>query len=416
MLIRHSKLFCTFNTFFYGTFWELFPRCSGLRILEPINYRLFLFKEVSFYFINPCKMTLKVFLFIGLFIAGAYFIPKFFGKLCKIEMFTAIKWSFRTKEKKPFWPLLLGAFFFYLIAFILLWMFFQTPFQLADMKKTNVGGLSGYRDIEMQAKIYNPSQKTYVGYFHSNPPLPKHSFKDVFEPVFFYKRPSVDYYQDTMLFKLSTALIEVIIGSAMLIVVYLMLFVFVKDYIKKKGLRISLGHRNISKRFRETVKLSFRSVCIFFLLIVLSIVTVNVYSVHKIKNHYKELYSSDTDKIKSEILSKVKPNDTIQGIVFRRFYTVESKSETTHRASDRGIKNVKTETNDYTLINYTIEFNSLTDIPVYLNVILPDGTKEVVELDQNFKNDLTVVPDTFKTYPFIVNSDYSVSLIQTKNQ
>jgi hypothetical protein len=359
-------------------------------------------------------MIIKVTLFIVFLIAVAYFILKFFGKLCNIKIFSAIKWSFRPQGLKPFWPLMLGAAFFYLIAFILLWLFFYTPFQLADMKKTNVGGLSGYCDVDMQAKIYDPSKKTYVGYYHSNPPMPELRFTDAFEPVFFYQRSTVDYYQDTGLFSLSTSLIEVIIGSAMLLVVYLMLFVFGKEYISNKDIKVSLTHRFVCNQFKKTVKLSVGNALIIYLFIVMLIVAVNLISVQKIKNHYKELYTSDSEKLRSEILNTIKPTDTLQGIVFRRFYSIKSKTETTNRASDRGVKNVQTETHNYTLINYTIEFNNLIEIPVYLNLILPEGREEVIELDKNFRDNMSVIPDTLQLYPFIVNSDYSVSLIPKK--
>lgn len=354
--------------------------------------------------------NLRIILYLILLPVSGYYILKLFGKLAGINMFSAMAWAFRTKKPKGYEsvrPLFYGAIFLYLLAFTLLFVFLDSiPRQIFYMNKYHAGGLLGYRDAGLQARVYDPSRRDYVAYTNITAPLPANKFTETFEVVLLYKPPSSDYYQDTEMLSLPINIAVVFSIAFILFAVYGILYKLTEDYIDQNSVRKKLSHHFMADRFRKIVGLPPWKALMIFLSVLVLIIGISAISVKRLINHYSDLYGSHQKMLRSALLKKVSPRGTVTGYVIRRFKTQESESHSTEGADGR----TRQETKYYTVLHYTVEFRDLIHIPVYLDLAFHRRGAEVAMLDKPFRDTMTVVPHYFKEYAFIVNPDYSISL------
>jgi len=352
---------------------------------------------------------LRILLFIILLIVSGYYVLRFFGRLAGANMFSVMAEGFHTSAPKgELGPRFFtyGTIFAYVLTFLVFFIFlFFLPQRIYYMNEYHAGGLLGYRDVGV--KVYDPDERGYVDYPMYFAPLPAGAFTETFEVILLYKEPSDDYYQTTELISLCFNLPGLIAGIVLLGVVYIFLFLLVKDYKNDK-----LSHRYIAARFCQIVGMAPWKAGVIFLSLFLVIIITGTVLIRKHINHYTDLYESHQKALRSALLKKVSPGDTLTGYVIRRFQSQESETSTTESADGR---RTRRETKYYYIFHYTVEFRNLIHLPVYLNLALHQDSKETAMLNRSFPDKMTIVPKYVKDYNFIVNPDYSVSLKGDKN-
>ncbi len=335
-----------------------------------------------------------------LFPVVAWLILYFFGKLAGFSMFSASADAFgRTSER----VLPIVGIVIYFCAYILFFVFFQNPVQIYEVNKNHVGGLHGYMDHGLQSAIYNPSENRYIKYPQLSPSLPASKFTDTFNIKVLYKASTSEYYNDTAPMSLAAILFEIILGSLMLCILYIILYNIAACYYDEGK---ALSHRLIASRFHEVTGISPLKALIIVLVLITAISLAGIISVHSIKSHYAGLYTSQQEKLKNLLLHKISPGDTVTGTVIRRFQGYESQTVTTEGSGDR----MRSKDSWYTMMHYTVEFRDLVHIPVYLDIAYADGSAEAKELDKLFTDRKAYIPEHTKELDFTVNKDYSISL------
>lgn len=344
--------------------------------------------------------SLRLLVMLILFPVFAWLILFFFGKLTGFSMFSASALAFqRTSEK----ALPIVGIVIYLCAYILFFVFFQIPVQIYEVNRNHIGGLHGYMDHSLQSVIYNPSENRYVKYPQLSPSLPASKFTDTFDVQVLYKASTSEYYNNTAPMSLGAMLFMIILGSLMLFILYIILYNIAAGYYDEGK---ALSHRLIASRFHEVTGLSPLKALIIVLLVFAAISLTAVISVYRIERHYAGLYGPQQEKLKSLLLKKVTPGDTVSGTVIRRFQAQESQSVTTEGPGDK----MRRKNSWYTMMHYTVEFSDLLSIPVYIDLAYADGSDEAKELDKLFKDRKSYIPEYVRDLDFTVNKDYSISL------
>jgi len=349
-------------------------------------------------------MLVRTAVIISLMAVSAYLLLMFFGRLVKVDMFSAI---IESNSRTLFLIILMIS---HIVSFLLLYVFFVLfPLRVFDMNKHHAGGLSGYMDQSAwDASVYDPVKGTYVKYPNIHAPSPAEKFTGIFEVVSFYKSPSDEYYQDTDSLGFVNNLIASILGFLFLVGIYFILYNTAKEYIASNVLHIKLSHAVIASRFRSITGLS----PVMALIILLSITVIffgwSVISAKTVRQHYRGLYASHQQTLRNAVLKKATPGETLTGHVIRRFYI--SVSDTTTEEKLRG---TRTKTRYYHVPVYTVEFRDLIHIPVYLSLRYMEN-EERDELNRHFPDPKAVMPKYMKDYSFTVNPDYSISLMKNK--
>ncbi len=349
-------------------------------------------------------MLIRIIVIISLMVIIAFLLLKFFGKLVKVDIFSAISQS---RSRTLFIIIIIIC---YIMSFLIFYVFFVLfPLRVFDMNKYHAGGLSGYMDQSgWDARVYDPSEGSYIKYPNINTPLPAEKFSEIFEIVSFYKSPSDDYYQDTDSLGFANNLIASIFGPLFLVGIYFILYNAAKEYIECNVLRIKLSHAVIAARFRAITGVSPVVALIIFLSVMVLIFGWSVISAKKVRHHYRNLFEAHQQTLRSSVLKKAYPGKSLTGYVFRRFYIYESDSST--EETGRGTRR---KTEHYYVPIYTVEFRDLIHIPVYLSLRYMER-EEREELDRLFPDAKAIIPNYMKDYIFIVNTDYSISF--KKNQ
>lgn len=335
-----------------------------------------------------------------LFPVFAWLILYFFGKLAGFSMFTASAEAFGRTSMRA---LPIVGIVIYLSAYILFFVFFQNPIQIYEVNRNHIGGLHGYMDHGLQSVLYNPSENRYVKYLQLSPSLPASKFTDTFNVKVLYKASTSEYYNDTAPMSLGAILMEIILGSLMLCILYIILFYIAQGYYDEGK---DLTHKLIASRFHEVTGLSPLKALIAVLVLLAAISLAGIISVHRIESHYAGLYTPQQEKLKNILLHKVSPGDTVAGTVIRRFQGHESQTVSKEGPGDR----MRSKDSWYTMMHYTVEFRDLVHIPVYLDIAYADGSAEAKELDKLFADRKTYIPEHTKELNFTVKEDYSISL------
>ena len=353
--------------------------------------------------------------FLIFFVVCGYYVLRFFGKLWDVDMYSIIAERFRAGALG--WLLLFTAALFYSVFIFGVFYFLETPVQIFHMKSHHAGGLLGYRD-GWNAHVYDPSSNAYVAYEHLNPPLAADKFTEAFETVLLYKRgPSSKYYQDTSLLSLSFFL-QALVGAAVgLVVLYFILYIMVES---GKGPKIkplsltALSHQ--VAQFHKITGMPLVKALLIALSVYLAVLGAGVVSVKMLISHYKELYSTPRQVLKSTLLKSVSPDDTIRGRVIKRHYVEKAYIDTRRGRVDVGPSG---KWRHYKVPVFTVEFRNLIHIPVYLNVTTrpSENAREVEDLlNSFFPNQWDVTPEKTPKLDFTVNPDYSISLKGNKKR
>jgi hypothetical protein len=195
-----------------------------------------------------------------------------------------------------------------------------------------------------------------------------------------------------------------------------MLYALAKEYISMKNLHKELSHHFMLTQFSKIVGLPLGKVLMIVIFVIVLILGLSAISVKRLMNHYSDLYESDQENLRSALLEKVSPQDTLKGVVIRRFQQIEKEYHPEGTYDDRGFTRDRDETTYYTVFHYTIEFKNLIQTLVYLDLPLRETREEINELDRTFPDKKAVIPNEMKEFTFIVNPDYSISLKSYENK
>lgn len=363
--------------------------------------------------------------FLGLFVVCGYYLLLFFSKLTGINIFSAVGWGFRSGisigKGFPVWLLPFLAMLFYPFLFTAFFLFLEIPVHIYQMKNNHAGGLMGYSD-GYDIRVYDPSRNAYFAYEYLDaPPAAASKFTDAFEVVLFYKfRPSSKYYKDTKLRSLSWQISILFMAILGLFMIYISLYTLAEAYIGENGLQIQLSHQSMAVKFQQITGVTALKALLIALSVYVLVLGAGIISVNKLNNHFKNLYASDQQALRSKLLNSVSPMETITGRVISRWYKTESRShsegsgDNTGNSAGRGGKTIY-----YTEDVFTVEFRDLIHIPVYLDLtILPSKSARQEEkmLNSLFpdededESENEDVPKKMVELDFIINPDFSVSL------
>ncbi|MBN1596036.1 hypothetical protein JW933_08940 [candidate division FCPU426 bacterium] len=336
--------------------------------------------------------------------AGAYYTLRFFTRLAEVDMLAALSWGFKARR----FELVLTFFLFYIMAAVMYLAVAQRPLLILEVKNYHVGGLTGCRENEYLAKVYDPFQGKYIEYEHYTPPPAAGKFTETFEVVSFYKPFAASHYQNVQDLSLPVTLILIFIGTLGLVLMYLVLFALAGEYIKAGKVPNALTHAFIFSHFQKVTGLPFFKTLILLLAALAIISALSDTTVRGIMHRYREDYLQYQERMRGDILRKVSPRAIVRGRLLRRFHSLEKVYQRPNYQDRR-------ETRYYHVSHYTVEFNQLTQVPVYLELALcgEAGSNAAIQmLDTFFPDDKAVMPDEKKELDFMVNDDYSVSLWQ----
>ena len=343
----------------------------------------------------------------------SYYLFKFFSALTGISIGSAVAMSFRFDSSVPAIHRVMAflGFFMYLCMIVALLGFLEIPKQIYEFDKYHRGGLMGYNPGFMHTVLYDPAERRYNDYYlWGGPPTPER-FTDTFGTVLIYKPPSQDYYQDASFMDLPANIVRIVIILVSLFVVYICLFLMAQSYSKIEGLGIEPDHRVIADRFREISGMPYWKVAAILFSVLLIITLVSAVWIQVLNHRYNRIYEAEQKSLKTALMARISPGDTVSGTVIRRFRSQEQDSRTEEK--DRGVRRTTTY---YTIMHYTVEFNGLINIPVYLSFPLYPGGDESNLLEKAFTKEKAAEPETAREYDFIVNRDYSVSLKMEKDK
>jgi hypothetical protein len=257
--------------------------------------------------------------------------------------------------------------------------------------------------------VYDPSAGKYVGYFWYDAPYPATKFTETFEIVSFYKLPSKKYYQSIASLGWGKSLALLITGMLFLTGTYFILFLISRQFVTCHQLPDNITHSSISGHFRSFVRISPMTAMVIFIILALLFPAWNYFSVKKVKNHYHSLYAADQDNLRNELLSAVSTGDTLEGMVLSGYRFSDTQTE---RIYEEGVEKPSRQTTYQTGFIYVVEFKDLLPIPVYLTLSSPVALGNVIEAGKYKGDKEKIIPDFLKEYAFIVNQDYSVSLVR----
>ena len=350
-------------------------------------------------------MLLRILIVLSLLALTGFLLLKFFSKLVNLNMLSVMVETFQGRSSTVLLPYF--AIGFYIIAFLFLYScFYLFPRRISHIDENNAGGLLGYNKDENHM-VYDPSRGEYVGYFWYDAPFPATKFNEAFEIVSFYKLPSRKYYQSTGPLHWSNSLALLIVGLLFLAGTYFMLYWITQEFVKGNNLPDKISHSSIAHHFSRFLRITPLMALVVFLFLTILFLGWNFKSVKKIKNHYHDLYATDQQNLRKELLDKVSRGDTLKGLVIGGYQWADVQTD---RIYEEGVRRPSKQTSYQTGFNYFVEFRDLIRIPVYLTVKSPVALGNVVEASNHSNDKDKILTDFLKEYTFIVNPDYSVSL------
>jgi hypothetical protein len=343
---------------------------------------------------------------LAFFFGGAYYSLRFFSKLSEINMITAYRWGFKAKR----FELVLTFILFYIFAFIMVASFVQRPIMIANVKVAHVGGLLGYQSDEYEMQVFDLEQNEYIEYKNYSPLPTATSFKDVFRVISMYKPFGADYYMNVTDMGFFPTVMIILIGAIGLVLMYFILYGLAQMYVTKNRLSNTITHQSIAEKFRQVVRLPFKKVLLYMLLVVGVLTFISGKTVHEIGNKYKQRFLTDQEAFRSQLEVKVSPGDILTGRVQRRTFDI---IKVYNRSDSRDVDDAEY----YKMAYYVIEFEGLLRIPVYLGMTFyheGELSDTVKKLDAVFPDEKATVADQRMTFSFQVDEDYSVSLYNEK--
>ncbi len=371
------------------------------------NYFKFRYLVVAYIpVLLPVAGIIRILLYLFLFAATSYYIINLFSRLTGINMFSAYAWSLHLPGGKPFFLFPLGAGLCFTIAFIVMIVLFKVPAQVQDFKNNNAAGLMGYRDAKFALWLYNPVHNEYIPYNDNTIQKTPERFTDLFKVIVLYKAPDEKFYLDTLFLGLSSNTQRVFLIILFLAAIYPLLYLLAVFYIKDEGLTMELTNYVVLSRFREIAGMHPGLAGAVFIAVLMIIPVYGMIEVNKVIDQYNGIYGAHRERLINQIKQRVLPGSTVRGSVIQRF--IYKESETTGDSDSRN-RSMNKKVSYYTFCNYTVKFDSLIQIPVYLEMHVPYGSEEAKMLEKAFTDIKTYVPSSVREYDFTVNDDYSVS-------
>lgn len=353
----------------------------------------------------PVTGLLRVLLYLILFAATSYYIINLFSRLTGISMFSAYAWSLHMPGGKPFFLFPLGAGVCFTIAFIIMIVLLRLPAQVEDMKNSSIAGLMGYQDSKNMLWLYDPVHNSYFSCDNYTPEAVPEKFTDLFKLVLLYKSPGDRFYFNTEFLELSANLGRVFLTLLFLAGIYPLLYYLAQFYIKDDGLDMGLSHQLMFTRFRDIAGMHPAFAGAIAIAVLLAVPVYSMVSVNKLKSRYMDSYGVHRDRLKMEVMKNVTPGTVLKGSVILRRVYIESVETTDSKSLSKRKTYTRTTTH-----NYTIKFQNLAEISVYLQMPLDYGDEKTKILDKEFPDQKTIAPESVREYDFIVNDDYSVML------
>jgi hypothetical protein len=353
-------------------------------------------------------------LFPILLVVSAYFFVQFFGTVAGVDMFSVIRWGLGSGGEVgkgfPVFLLLLIPAVFYLMAFMAVFVFLETPAQILQLKGYHAGGLLGYQD-GWKVHVYDPDQGRYVEYRNFTPPPAAKTFKKAFPVVLFYRyRPSSNLHRDTSLLGPGFYLASLLTAAVSLFMVYMTLYLLAAEYLEAGDPPIELTHQLMASRFQEVTGLAPLQALWIVLAVYALGMAAGMISVRVLVHQYKSRYVSQRDELRYALMQRVSPGGTIRGTVVRRHYEEQQYRDTSSAVGRAG----RWRTQRWPV--FTVEFTGLIRVPVYLHLTTRPSERALEDearLQRLFPDPRSVVPKESPEFEFVVNPDYSISLAGT---
>lgn len=338
---------------------------------------------------------------------SSYYLFKFFSRLSGVNMSSAAALAFRLDSHVPVLHRVAAflGFFMFLCIIMALLLYIETPKKISDLEKYHAGGLLGYHTGDMHTKLYDPAEGVYKDYYvWGGPPVPE-KFTETFDKVLLFKSPSQEYYEYASRSGFAGNIAALVVILILTAATYIFLFLMAEFYNQYNGIDVKPDHRVIAENFREITGMPWwkAAIIIFSVLLIISIIS-SIWAT--VLNHrYTKQYIPEQQLMKTRLLEKVRPGDTLRGKVLVRF-----KESVEDSSTGETLRGTRTKRSYYTVMHYTVEFPELLHVPVYLAVPLYPGSAESELLEKPFTKKYSAEPEYAKEYSFIVNKDYSVSL------
>lgn len=338
---------------------------------------------------------------------STYYLFKFFTNLSGVNISSAAALAFKFDSGVPVLlrvSSFLGFFMFLCIMMALL-LYVETPKKMSDLEKYHTGGLMGFNTEYMHTRLYDPAEGSYKEYYFWGSSTVPEKFTETFETVILFRPPSQEYYEDTSQFGLGANITRLGIILFLIPITYIFLFIMATFYNEYNGINVKPDHRAIAENFRELAGMPWWKAAVILFSVLLIITAIISILVESKKNGLRKRYIPQQQEMRSMLMERVKPGDTLRGRVILRFRESVDQSYTEEKAS--GTRTIKTYSH---VMHYTVEFREIMHIPVYLNIPLDPGSEESILLEKPFTEKKGYSPEYAKEYSFMVKDDYSVSL------
>lgn len=332
---------------------------------------------------------------------------KFFTNLSGVNISSAAALAFKFDSGVPVLlrvSAFLGFFMFMCINVALL-LHVETPKKMSELEKYHTVGLMGYHTKDLHTMLYDPPGGSYKDYYFWGGPALPGKFTETFETVLLFKPPSQEYYEDTSQFGPGANITRLVIILFLIPITYIFLFIMATFYNEYNGINAKPDHRAIAENFREITGMHWWKAAVILFAVLLIISAINSIWVGVKDRGFRQKYIPYQQELRSMLMEKVKPGDSLRGRVILRF--VESVDQSYTEETARG---TRTKKSYYHIMNYTVEFRDILRIPVYLKLPLYPGSEESTLLEKPFTAKYGSAPEYIKEYSFIVNDDYSVSM------
>lgn len=356
---------------------------------------------------------MQLFFLLSLMVGIGYGVLLLFSRLSGVEMTAAMCWGFWARHLELTIPWCIV----YVIAFIMVMSVLQKPYNLWNLSRSHTGVLLGYEMSGEEAKFFDPVEKQYTTSKMLNPPPAAKRFNETFRTVVLYRPYLSGAYHNAMGEALWVSLFVTFVASLFVVGLYLLTYAVADLYVKETGLSLVLSHRLVLNNFTHLLGYPLSLVLAALGLFVLVSSVAGGAMVNKITRDYEEQFAQVREDLRREILSRAAPGKILKGMVVNRVRDV------TTVYGSRGATPPYDQDQHLPTATYAIEFKGLTKyFPVYLGMRYvgePENIPDRKRLDRLFPPGKSLLSETqrdrepreLRELDFLVNEDYSVSLV-----
>ncbi len=358
------------------------------------------------------RTLVAVLVYFSLFLAGGYFLLRFFSGLVGLDMVAAFGWGFKAKRFELILPLIM----FYLIAFFMVFAIFMGLFTSSTASFTHLGGLRGYQDGAGQYQYFDPLARRYTQIPHYNAMPVARKLDETFSLVSFYKPLFSGHYQNVSDLSLLVSVIKIVIALIGLVPLYLVLVVLAKDFGASFTPAQEVTHALIGKQFSAMTGYSALLVAGVIALAVVGITLLQHYMERRIVSRHQETLGTYATEYRELVTRRIAVGDKITGKIIRR--DDASVQETYYDTQDDTNMN-RRGTRTLSASLYTLEISGQVPVPVYIGMQLAgdaDTHPGIRRLDAMFADKKSERPAGDARVELTVNQDYSVSLSPAASQ